>query len=89
MTKKKQLFHFDDGKYDSKKDLSPLSHFPERPEVDEMVNILKTNIEKQVQKDISENEINSLKKLDKDFKEKMIDSVSKQNFDTPSVASDS
>lgn len=86
---KKQLFHFDDGKYDAKKDLSPLSHFPERVEVQEMVDVMKYNIEKQVQKDIEKNESDSLAKLDKEFKEKMISSVSSPSVDSTSVASDS
>ena len=86
---KKQLFHFDDGKYDSRKDLSSLSHFPERVEVQEMVDIMQHNIERQVQKDIEKNELDSLAKLDKDFKEKMIDSVSNKTVDSTSVTSDS
>ena len=87
--KKKQFYHFEDGKYDSTKDLSALSHFPERVEVVEMVDVLKTNIEKQIKEDVFKSEINSAKKLDKDFKEKMIDSVSKQTADSLSVVSDS
>lgn len=86
---KKQLFHFDDGKYDTKKDLSSLSHFPERVEVQEMVDIMQHNLERQVQKDIEKNELDSLAKLDKDFKEKMISSVTSSNVDSSSVASDS
>lgn len=84
---KKQLYHFDDGKYDSKKDLSALSHFPERAEVQEMVDVMKYNIEKQVEKDVEKHELDSLAKLDKDFKEKMINSVS--SVDSSSVASNS
>lgn len=88
-TGKKPLYHFQDGKYDSSLDLSALSHFPERVEVKELIDIQQNIIDNKARNDLLKHEEELKAKADENFKQTIIDSVSNNVADSSSVTSDS